>query len=46
MLWMYATRLPAMSAGIDARRLERKDELDVLPGGVKQVADNYNHLHE
>jgi hypothetical protein len=47
MLWMYATRLPAMSAaGIDARQLKRKDEFDVLPVPVKQVADNYNHLHE
>jgi hypothetical protein len=45
--WMYATRIPAMrSAGIDARKLKRKDELDVLPVRVKQIADNYNHLHE
>jgi hypothetical protein len=46
-VWMFATRLPAMSvAGIDPKRLKRKDELDVLPVPVKQVADNYNHLHE
>jgi hypothetical protein len=45
--WMYATRIPAMrSAGIDARKLKRKDELEVLPVRVKQIADNYNHLHE
>ena len=45
--WMYATRIPAMrAAGIDARKLKRKDELDVLPVRVKQIADNYNHLHE
>lgn len=45
--WMYATRLPAMrKAGIDSRKLKRKDELDVLPVPVKQIADNYNHLHE
>jgi hypothetical protein len=45
--WMYATRIPAMrTAGIDARKLKRKDELDVLPVRVKQIADNYNHLHE
>jgi hypothetical protein len=45
--WMYATRIPAMrSAGIDARKIKRKDELDVLPVRVKQIADNYNHLHE
>jgi hypothetical protein len=46
-LWMYATRIPAMrTAGIDPSRIKRKDELDILPVSVKQVADNYNHLHE
>lgn len=46
-LWMYATRIPAMqAAGINAARMKRKDELDVLPLSVKQIADNYNHLHE
>lgn len=46
-LWMYATRIPAMQkAGINAARLKEKSELDVLPRGVRQVADNYNHLHE
>lgn len=45
--WMYATRIPAMrAAGIDARKIKRKDELDSLPVPVKQIADNYNHLHE
>lgn len=45
--WMYATRIPAMrAAGLDPRRIKRKDELDVLPVSVKQIADNYNHLHE
>lgn len=46
-LWMYLTRIPAMSsAGIDAAALKEKSELDVLPRNVRQVADNYNHLHE
>jgi hypothetical protein len=45
--WMYATRIPAMRvAGIDPARIKRKDELDPLPVSVKQIADNYNHLHE
>src|SRR5262245_22611616 len=45
--WMYATRIPAMrAAGIDARLVKRKDDIDALPVKVKQVADNYNHLHE
>jgi hypothetical protein len=45
--WLYATRIPAMRAArIDPAKLKRRDELDVLPVKVKQVADNYNHLHE
>lgn len=45
--WMYATRLPAMKkARIDARKIKRKHELEGLPVGVQQIADNYNHLHE
>jgi hypothetical protein len=45
--WMYATRLPAMRAAkLDPARIKRKEELDVLPVGVKQIADNYAHLHE
>lgn len=45
--WMYMTRLPAMrKARIDARKIKRKHELDVLPVAVQQIADNYNHLHE
>jgi hypothetical protein len=45
--WMYATRLPAMKkAGIDARVIKRKDDLDGLPVRVKQISDNFNHLHE
>jgi hypothetical protein len=46
-LWMYATRIPAIrAAGLVPSRIKRKDELDVLPTSVKQIADNYNHLHE
>jgi hypothetical protein len=46
-VWLYATRLPAMKkAGIDPGRMKEKKELDVLPRQVRQVADNYNHLHE
>ncbi|WP_156255340.1 MAPEG family protein [Sandarakinorhabdus oryzae] len=53
-LWMYATRLPAMSrAGIDGTRMvgstgkSLRDDL-VAAGEVKAswVADNYNHLME
>jgi hypothetical protein len=53
-LWMYATRLPAMSrAGIDGIGMvgstgkSLRDDL-VAAGEVRTswVADNYNHLHE
>ncbi|MBX7493519.1 MAPEG family protein [Qipengyuania sp. 1NDW9] len=47
-LWMYATRIPAMSkAGIapdDARKTKSLDE--ALPAEVQWKAHNYNHLHE
>lgn len=46
-VWMYITRIPAMQkAGIDAAKMKEKSEMDVLPRNVRQVADNYNHLHE
>lgn len=46
-LWMYATRIPAMQkAGINPATVKQKAEFDVLPLSVRQVADNYNHLHE
>ncbi|MDX1605901.1 MAG: MAPEG family protein [Candidatus Competibacterales bacterium] len=46
-LWMYVTRLPAMKkAGIDPVELKRSEDLEALPVSVKQIADNYNHLHE
>jgi len=42
--WMYFTPIPAMCiAGMGATKLKRKNELDVLPLAVKQIADNYNH---
>ena len=45
-VWMYATRIPAMSkAGIDSQGAT-KASLQNLPPGVVQVADNYNHLFE
>ena len=45
--WMYATRIPALrAAGLDPARIKRKDDIEMLPVAVKQVADNYNHLHE
>lgn len=49
-LWMYATRIPAMSkAKIDAANLvggTGRNLDDVLPAQVQWIAHNYNHLHE
>ncbi|MAC38536.1 MAG: hypothetical protein CMH94_05680 [Oceanicaulis sp.] len=47
LLWMYATRLPAMQkAGIDATKIQDPAELNTLPIEVRRIAHNYNHLHE
>ncbi|ODT01644.1 MAG: hypothetical protein ABS49_00635 [Erythrobacter sp. SCN 62-14] len=47
-LWMYAVRLPALTAaGLkpdDARNVKALDE--VLPPNAQWKAHNYNHLHE
>jgi hypothetical protein len=49
-VWMYATRIPAMSkAGIDSKTLVGGVGADLrakLPDQVSWKADNYNHLHE
>ncbi|MCT2558291.1 MAPEG family protein [Tsuneonella sp. YG55] len=49
-VWLYATRLPAMSrAKIDPDSLARDPDASLdrlLPRQVQWVADNYNHLHE
>ena len=49
-LWMYVTRLPAMSAAkIDSKNLVggTGESLDaVLPAKTQWIAHNYNHLHE
>lgn len=49
-LWMYVTRIPAMSkAGIDSTKLVGSTGANLrqqLPDRVSWKADNYNHLHE
>ena len=48
-VWFCDVRHPPArhkKAGIDASRIKRKEDLDVLPLAAKQIADNYNHLHE
>ena len=45
--WMYALRIPAMQAAqINPQDAAHPGSLSVLPASVRQVADNYNHLHE
>ncbi len=45
-IWMYATRIPAMTRmGLDAQAAERTSDLG-LPPNVTRIADNYNHLFE
>lgn len=50
-LWMYATRIPAMSKveGLDTGKMVGGigSDLDkVLPAKTQWIAHNYNHLHE
>jgi hypothetical protein len=49
-VWMYVTRIPAMSAAkVDADALVRQggQSLDqLLPAKIQWKAHNYNHLHE
>ena len=47
-LWMYATRIPAMTAAkIDPNDARHPGTYsDKIPSNVRAVADNYNHLHE
>ena len=48
LIFMYATRLPAMSRAKIAPQmaLHPRTVLDKLPSEVRQVADNFNHLFE
>ncbi len=50
LLWMYATRIPAMmAAGIDLKNRvggQGKDLDAVLPAKIQWKAHNYNHLME
>ena len=46
-VWMYATRIPAMQrADIQPQDAKFPADLQKLPDGARQVADNYNHLLE
>ncbi len=47
LVWLYVRRIPAIQrAGISPEQAREPGALDGLPGQVRWVADNYNHLME
>lgn len=46
-VWLYATRIPAMRAArVNLQEVSRTGKKLDLPPQVSRVADNYSHLHE
>ena len=47
MIWMYATRIPAIGAtDIPEAEMGHPAGMGYLPSEVRRIADNYNHLFE
>lgn len=47
MIWMYATRIPAIgNAEIPEDQMGHPAGMSLLPSEVRRIADNYNHLFE
>lgn len=46
LLWLYATRIPAMSRAKIRPGAATKAQMDALPGWAANPASNYNHLME
>ena len=47
MLWMYATRIPAIgTTTIPEDEMGHPPGMNYLPSEVRRIADNYNHLFE
>ena len=46
LIWLYATRIPAMRQAKIRPGEATKAQMEALPGGASNVANNYNHLHE
>ena len=46
LLWLYATRIPAMSRAKIKPGAASKAQMDALPGWAVNPANNYNHLME
>ncbi len=45
-LWLYITRIPAMQKAKINPNTATKAQMDTLPRGATDIANNYNHLHE
>lgn len=46
LIWLYATRIPAMSKAKVRPGAVTKADMERLPGSAPNVANNYNHLME
>lgn len=46
LIWLYATRIPAMSAAKLKPNQTTKADMEGLPAAVRNVSDNYKHLME
>ena len=46
LIWLYATRIPAMAKARVRPGEATKAQMDALPGTAPNVANNYNHLME
>ncbi len=46
LVWLYATRIPAMRAGKVKPGSATKAQMEALPGWATNPANNYNHLME
>ena len=46
LIWLYATRIPAMQRAKIRPNSATKEEMEGLPASARNVADNYNHLME
>lgn len=46
LIWLYGTRIPAMQKAKIKPGEATKAQMEALPGGAPNVANNYNHLME
>jgi hypothetical protein len=46
LIWLYATRIPAMQHAKIKPNSATKEQMEALPASARNVAANYNHLME